>query len=92
MYKKLLFTNLLTSFTLEEKNFFSNSILFVTSWTLKLLCLPVGSNVLKHWFSDYRNHRKMADEKVSDVLKMVSVDIKRSEYKLNVHFLEVRNT
>lgn len=34
----------------------------------------------------------MADEKVSDVLKMVSVDVKRSENKPNVHFLEVRNT
>ena len=31
---------------------------------------------------------KMADEKVDDVLKMISVDIKRSANKLNVHFLQ----
>lgn len=41
---------------------------------IKLLCLFVGSNDLKHWLSDYQNHRKMAD-----VFKMVSVDVKRSE-------------
>lgn len=31
---------------------------------------------------------KMADEKVDDVLKMISVDVKRSANKLNVHFLQ----
>lgn len=42
-----------------------------------LLYLLAGSNVLKHWFSDYRNHREMADEKVNDVLKTVPVDVKK---------------
>lgn len=31
---------------------------------------------------------KMADEKVDDVFKMISVDVKRSVNKLNVHFLQ----
>lgn len=31
---------------------------------------------------------KMADEKVDDILEMISVDVKRSVNKLNVRFLQ----
>lgn len=38
----------------------------------------VGSNVLRHWVNDYRCRRKMAGEKVNDVFKVISVEVKKT--------------